>query len=104
MNAAIYPIGFRLLPFTLRPSLFWLCAFSIIFNAVGPPGQMKAISGMKAGMKQGELAGALKEAAFTAEQVSFRYIFPFSFPSTINYSSSVNFHIVRSGANARLGV
>ncbi|PVG02932.1 ferredoxin reductase-like protein [Serendipita vermifera] len=35
----------------------------------GPPGQMKAISGTKAGMKQGELSGALKEAGFTEEQV-----------------------------------
>ena len=38
----------------------------------GPPGQMKAISGAKAGMKQGELGGALKEAGFTEEQVSDR--------------------------------
>jgi len=37
---------------------------------IGPPGQMKAVSGMKAGMKQGELSGALKEAGFTEDQVS----------------------------------
>jgi hypothetical protein len=30
---------------------------------------MKAISGTKAGMKQGELSGALKEAGFTENQV-----------------------------------
>ncbi|KAG9100951.1 NADH-cytochrome b5 reductase [Ceratobasidium sp. UAMH 11750] len=35
----------------------------------GPPGQMTAISGQKDGMKQGELAGALKELGFTSEQV-----------------------------------
>lgn len=35
----------------------------------GPPPQMKAISGAKAGMKQGELSGALKDAGFTEEQV-----------------------------------
>ncbi|KAG8835719.1 NADH-cytochrome b5 reductase [Serendipita sp. 399] len=35
----------------------------------GPAGQMKAISGTKAGMKQGELSGALKQAGFTEEQV-----------------------------------
>jgi cytochrome-b5 reductase len=35
----------------------------------GPPGQMVAISGNKDGMKQGELAGALKELGFTPEQV-----------------------------------
>ncbi|KAG8756105.1 NADH-cytochrome b5 reductase [Serendipita sp. 396] len=35
----------------------------------GPPGQMQAISGTKAGMKQGELSGALKEAGFIEEQV-----------------------------------
>lgn len=35
----------------------------------GPPPQMKAISGMKAGMKQGELSGALKDAGFTEDQV-----------------------------------
>jgi len=38
--------------------------------ATGPPEQMKAISGMKAGMKQGELSGALKEVGFTEDQVS----------------------------------
>lgn len=36
---------------------------------IGPPPQMKAISGPKAGMKQGELQGALKEAGFTEDQV-----------------------------------
>jgi hypothetical protein len=34
---------------------------------------MKAISGMKAGMRQGELGGALKEAGFTEEQVSILF-------------------------------
>ena len=35
----------------------------------GPPGQVKAISGQKAGMKQGELGGILKEMGFTEDQV-----------------------------------
>ncbi|KAG9086300.1 NADH-cytochrome b5 reductase, partial [Ceratobasidium sp. 392] len=35
----------------------------------GPPEQVAAIAGKKDGMKQGELAGALKELGFTSEQV-----------------------------------
>ncbi|WVQ83455.1 hypothetical protein IAT38_005596 [Cryptococcus sp. DSM 104549] len=38
----------------------------------GPPGQMKAVSGAKDGMKQGELSGALKELGYTSEEV-FKY-------------------------------
>ncbi|WVQ77426.1 hypothetical protein IAR50_007112 [Cryptococcus sp. DSM 104548] len=38
----------------------------------GPPGQMKAISGPKDGMKQGELSGALKELGYTSDNV-FKY-------------------------------
>ncbi|WVO14749.1 hypothetical protein L204_102387 [Cryptococcus depauperatus] len=38
----------------------------------GPIGQMKAVSGLKDGMKQGELAGALKELGYTSEEV-FKY-------------------------------
>ncbi|KIY73391.1 cytochrome-b5 reductase [Cylindrobasidium torrendii FP15055 ss-10] len=35
----------------------------------GPPGQMNAISGQKAGMKQGEIGGVLKELGYTIDQV-----------------------------------
>ncbi|KAG6808521.1 hypothetical protein H0H93_016820, partial [Arthromyces matolae] len=35
----------------------------------GPPGQVAAIAGKKAGMKQGELGGILKELGYTEEQV-----------------------------------
>lgn len=36
---------------------------------VGPPGQVAAIAGKKAGMKQGELGGVLKELGYTEDQV-----------------------------------
>ncbi|TFY55315.1 hypothetical protein EVG20_g9366 [Dentipellis fragilis] len=35
----------------------------------GPPGQVAAIAGKKAGMKQGELGGILKELGYTEDQV-----------------------------------
>ncbi|KAJ3774361.1 cytochrome-b5 reductase [Lentinula raphanica] len=35
----------------------------------GPPGQVAAVAGKKAGMKQGELGGALKELGYTEDQV-----------------------------------
>ncbi|KAH9854521.1 cytochrome-b5 reductase [Lenzites betulinus] len=35
----------------------------------GPPGQVAAIAGAKAGMKQGELSGILKQLGYTEEQV-----------------------------------
>jgi cytochrome-b5 reductase len=35
----------------------------------GPPGQVAAISGKKAGMKQGELGGILKELGYSEDQV-----------------------------------
>jgi len=35
----------------------------------GPPGQVAALAGPKAGMKQGELGGALKDLGYTSEQV-----------------------------------
>jgi len=35
----------------------------------GPPGQVAAVAGKKAGMKQGELAGILKELGYTEDQV-----------------------------------
>jgi cytochrome-b5 reductase len=40
---------------------------SLLF--LGPPGQVAAIAGKKAGMKQGELGGILKELGYTEEQV-----------------------------------
>jgi len=36
----------------------------------GPPPQVAAIAGKKAGMKQGELSGILKELGYTEEQAS----------------------------------
>jgi len=38
---------------------------------LGPPGQVAAIAGKKAGMKQGELGGVLKELGYTEDQVNF---------------------------------
>jgi len=35
----------------------------------GPPGQVDAVAGKKAGMKQGEIGGILKELGFTEDQV-----------------------------------
>jgi cytochrome-b5 reductase len=35
----------------------------------GPPGQVAAVAGSKAGMKQGELGGILKELGYTEDQV-----------------------------------
>ncbi|KAJ7755002.1 cytochrome-b5 reductase [Mycena maculata] len=35
----------------------------------GPPGQVAAIAGKKAGMKQGEIGGVLRELGYTEEQV-----------------------------------
>ncbi len=41
----------------------------LIFRFKGPPGQVAAIAGKKAGYKQGELAGLLKELGYTESQV-----------------------------------
>ena len=38
---------------------------------LGPPGQVAAVAGKKAGMKQGELGGILKELGYSEDQVSF---------------------------------
>jgi cytochrome-b5 reductase len=35
----------------------------------GPPGQVASLAGKKAGMKQGELGGILKELGYTEDQV-----------------------------------
>jgi len=35
----------------------------------GPPGQVEAVAGKKAGMKQGEVGGVLKELGYTADQI-----------------------------------
>ena len=37
---------------------------------IGPPGQVAAIAGNKAGFKQGELGGILKQLGYTENQVS----------------------------------
>lgn len=39
----------------------------------GPPGQVAALAGKKDGMKQGPLAGTLKELGYTEEQVRFTF-------------------------------
>ena len=39
----------------------------------GPPPQVAALAGKKDGMKQGELAGALKELGYTEGQASRNY-------------------------------
>lgn len=49
---------------------------------------MKAISGPKAGMKQGELGGALKEAGFTEEQVRGVCLIP-SIPEMFQHQGSL---------------
>ncbi|KAJ7922794.1 cytochrome-b5 reductase [Mycena leptocephala] len=41
----------------------------IMIMVCGPPGQVAAIAGKKAGMKQGELGGVLKELGYTENQV-----------------------------------
>ncbi|KAF8600913.1 cytochrome-b5 reductase [Ceratobasidium sp. AG-I] len=41
----------------------------VMVYVCGPPGQVAAVAGKKDGMKQGELAGALKDLGFTSEQV-----------------------------------
>lgn len=45
--------------------------YSGLIFLLGPPGQVAAIAGKKAGMKQGELDGVLKELGYTEEQVKF---------------------------------
>jgi len=43
----------------------------IDLSSLGPPGQVAAIAGKKAGMQQGELSGVLKELGYTEDQVTF---------------------------------
>lgn len=50
------------------PSGFATC-ISTHFRCIGPPGQVAAVAGAKAGMKQGELGGILKELGYTEDQV-----------------------------------
>ena len=51
--------------------LHWLfCFFFYSIPNLGPPGQVAAVSGKKAGMAQGELGGILKELGYTEDQVS----------------------------------
>jgi hypothetical protein len=39
------------------------------FLASGPPPQVASVAGKKAGMKQGEIGGVLKELGYTSDQV-----------------------------------
>lgn len=41
-----------------------------VFCDSGPPGQVTAVAGKKAGAKQGELGGILKELGYTEDQVN----------------------------------
>ncbi len=41
----------------------------LIKNVSGPPGHVAAVAGKKAGFKQGELSGSLKELGYTEDQV-----------------------------------
>lgn len=43
---------------------------NLFSNCPGPPGQVAAVAGKKAGYKQGELGGILKELGYTEDQVS----------------------------------
>lgn len=56
-----------------------ICAFfkliKLILEYEGPPGQVAAVAGKKAGMKQGELGGILKELGYTEDQVLEFYSF-----------------------------
>ena len=38
-------------------------------NFLGPPGQVATVAGPKAGMKQGQLSGILKELGYNEDQV-----------------------------------
>ncbi|KAJ3545284.1 hypothetical protein NMY22_g2502 [Coprinellus aureogranulatus] len=46
----------------------------------GPPGQVAAVAGKKAGMKQGELGGILKELGYTEDQMRTSNLISLSFP------------------------
>jgi len=51
----------------LLPSVIQCSSYAIVL--LGPPGQVAAVAGQKAGMKQGELGGILKELGYTEDQV-----------------------------------
>lgn len=53
-----------------------------ITTLLGPPGQVAAVAGKKAGMKQGELGGILKELGYTEDQV--RVLCPLSSGAILN--------------------
>ena len=44
-------------------------ADGLALSLIGPPGQVAVIAGKKDGMKQGTLAGTLKELGYTEDQV-----------------------------------
>ena len=41
----------------------------VLTACAGPPGQVAALAGKKDGMKQGELAGVLKDLGYNSDQV-----------------------------------
>jgi hypothetical protein len=47
---------------------------SVYTPSTGPPGQVAALAGKKAGMKQGELGGILKELGYTEDQVGSIFV------------------------------
>ena len=59
-KAKIFVCGMYTIARTSRP---------VLTAVVGPPGQVAAIAGKKEGMKQGALAGVLKEVGYTEDQV-----------------------------------
>ena len=40
-----------------------------VWDGIGPPGQVNAVSGQKEGAKQGAIGGILKELGYTEDQV-----------------------------------
>ena len=54
----------------VRSTFIIVIVFYLSRNS-GPPPQVAAISGKKAGMAQGELGGVLKELGYTEDQVSY---------------------------------
>ena len=42
----------------------------MLMTYLGPPGQVASVAGQKAGMKQGQLSGLLKELGYTEDQVT----------------------------------
>ncbi|RXW18572.1 hypothetical protein EST38_g7283 [Candolleomyces aberdarensis] len=57
----------------------------------GPPGQVAALAGKKAGMKQGELGGVLKELGYTEDQPKLRPQPPVTYYNPASHKGRVTF-------------